>query len=569
MSPLEIAAKRARDIEKAEGKGRAGKGSGATDDDDDDNDEAGDGSAMMSDAGIAEVIEDGEDPEDADAADDDGDVEAKAGDMFMCVARTEDEQSAMEVYTYDRTEGSLYVHHDFNLPAFPLAVEWMDLPPGKGAAAAAVATGAIAATDAMMRRASVGPSTASAPGSTAASSSSPSFGSSGRTSSAGSGAGAGAGGMDGMSGEQGELARKALQLASAVQDDDLPSLVGSYVAVGTFHPGIEIWNLDVLDPLEPSAILGGLAGQVCASGTVPGPAGKLAPGSHQDAVMGLSWSREHRRLLCSSSADKTVKLWDVTRGACINTWRHHTGKVVACRFHPGTGSAASIVATASYDRTVCVIDARKPKPKVMRSRLPADAEDVQWDPHNTWGLVACAEGGTVAGFDMRKPDRPAWAAVAHKDACHAVSFAPLLPGVLATAGADKKVKVWDTTRIEAPGGSASSGAPGRPLQIGEKEMGAGQLFTCSFLPHAPMILACGGSKGELALWDIEEDDSVLFTKATAPVGPGAPKEGAKGRMADSSGIPSLKVRTRPDGQLLAAGAKASGASAGAGAARMS
>jgi len=341
----------------------------------------------------------------------------------------------MEVYTYDRAEGSLYVHHDFNLPAFPLAVEWMDLPPGRGAASAAIATGAIAATEAMMRR-SAGPSAAgvSPPVVLGAGSAGPSSASIPR---------------GGSAGADSDLARRALRLASEIRDDDLSGLVGSYVAVGTFHVGIEIWNLDVLDPLEPSAILGGLGGQVCASGTVPGPEGKLAPGSHSDAVMGLSWSREHRRLLCSASADKTVKLWDVTKGTCINTWRHHTGKVVACRFHPGSGGSASIVASASYDRSVCVIDARKPKPKVMRCTLPADAEDVQWDPHNQWGLVACAEGGTVAGFDMRKAAVPKWVTVAHKGACHAISFAPLLPGILATAGADKAVRVWDTTRLEA------------------------------------------------------------------------------------------------------------------------
>ena len=33
--------------------------------------------------------------------------------------------------------------------------------------------------------------------------------------------------------------------------------MGNYVAVGTFQPSIEIWNLDVMDPLEPTAILGG------------------------------------------------------------------------------------------------------------------------------------------------------------------------------------------------------------------------------------------------------------------------------------------------------------------------
>jgi len=32
---------------------------------------------------------------------------------------------------------------------------------------------------------------------------------------------------------------------------------GSFVAVGTFKPGIEIWDVDVIDPLEPTQILGG------------------------------------------------------------------------------------------------------------------------------------------------------------------------------------------------------------------------------------------------------------------------------------------------------------------------
>lgn len=32
---------------------------------------------------------------------------------------------------------------------------------------------------------------------------------------------------------------------------------GSFAAVGTFKPGIEIWDVDIIDPLEPVRILGG------------------------------------------------------------------------------------------------------------------------------------------------------------------------------------------------------------------------------------------------------------------------------------------------------------------------
>lgn len=42
------------------------------------------------------------------------------------------------------------------------------------------------------------------------------------------------------------------------QDNQSQVTIGNFMAVGTFNPVIEIWNLDVLDPLEPTATLGKL-----------------------------------------------------------------------------------------------------------------------------------------------------------------------------------------------------------------------------------------------------------------------------------------------------------------------
>ena len=44
----------------------------------------------------------------------------------------------------------------------------------------------------------------------------------------------------------------------ALPTDGTPAPVGSFVAVGTFQPDIEIWNLDVVDVMEPTAVLGGV-----------------------------------------------------------------------------------------------------------------------------------------------------------------------------------------------------------------------------------------------------------------------------------------------------------------------
>jgi periodic tryptophan protein 1 len=69
--------------------------------------------------------------------------------------------------------------------------------------------------------------------------------------------------------------------------------IGNYIAVGTFNPAIEIWNLDVLDPLEPTAVLGGVIDEKQHTKNKKkgkkGSRDDLRIGSHEDAVMSLSW----------------------------------------------------------------------------------------------------------------------------------------------------------------------------------------------------------------------------------------------------------------------------------------
>ena len=120
------------------------------------------------------------------------------------------------------------------------------------------------------------------------------------------------------------------------------------MAVGTFRPEIEIWSTDVIDAMEPDCVLGGL---------VDNKKRTLKPGSHRQAVMGLSWNREYRNVLASSSADTTVKLWDVTTQKCMMTLNFHKDKIPVVQFHP---VEANVLLTASYDRVCAVTDGRSP-----------------------------------------------------------------------------------------------------------------------------------------------------------------------------------------------------------------
>ncbi|KAK9811052.1 hypothetical protein WJX73_009420 [Symbiochloris irregularis] len=97
---------------------------------------------------------------------------------------------------------------------------------------------------------------------------------------------------------------------------------GNLAAVGSMGPGIEIWNLNVVDTVEPLACLGGpetsAAGEAAGDGSAEDgqkttkkkkkkrkPA--LREGSHTDAVLGLAWNAAFRNVLASGSADKQVK----------------------------------------------------------------------------------------------------------------------------------------------------------------------------------------------------------------------------------------------------------------------
>lgn len=100
---------------------------------------------------------------------------------------------------------------------------------------------------------------------------------------------------------------------------------GNFLAVGSMEPAIEIWDLDIIDELQPCMILGGISDKKKKGKkkTV-----KYKKDSHTDSVLGLAWNKEFRNTVASASADKLVKIWDVATGKCNITMEHHTDKVI-------------------------------------------------------------------------------------------------------------------------------------------------------------------------------------------------------------------------------------------------
>ena len=161
---------------------------------------------------------------------------------------------------------------------------------------------------------------------------------------------------------------------------------GNFAAIGTMEPDIEIWNLDVVDSMYPDAILGQGAEDAANAANADKPKKKKKKKSkkanddfHVDSVLSLAANRHHRNLLASSSADKTVKLWDLNTTKCAKSYTYHTDKVCSVAWHP---QESTILLSGSYDRTVVAADMRAPDAKAPRWGVESDVETVRWNPHD-------------------------------------------------------------------------------------------------------------------------------------------------------------------------------------------
>ncbi|KAJ2161950.1 rRNA-processing protein [Coemansia sp. RSA 552] len=355
----------------------------------------------------------GADEEDPDLAKQVEDDEESDGDeiletdSMLLVAKTEDGISNIEVCVFEAEEDNLFVHHDFMLPAFPLAVEWLDY----------------------------------------------------------------------------HVAPRRRQESGS----------GNYVAVATFEPRIEIWDLDAAEATFPDLVLGASDKRALRKAR-----GKPNDEFHTDAVMGLAWNRHVRNLLASSSADTTVKLWDLGTGKCAQSYTHHSGKVQAVQWHP---HEASVMLTGAYDRRVAALDSRAPT-AISWWDVDADVESLLWDAHAQHHFYVATESGTVRYFDARSPGASIFTLVAHDEAVSAMDQHPSVAGILVTGSADETVKVWDVRAA-------------KPSMVLSRNLDVGSVFAAKFCPDEPMLLAIGGSSGESKIWDLSTNAHMRSTYGDA------------------------------------------------------
>lgn len=250
------------------------------------------------------------------------------------------------------------------------------------------------------------------------------------------------------------------------------------VAVGSMSPVIEVWDVDVVNCLEPSYKLG----------TKRKKKKKIPGTGHKDAVLTLAWNRNARNVLASGSADESVLLWDLESGKPASILSQFTDKVQSIQWH---SMESQVLLTGACDRLVRLYDCRD-EVSTMQWALDGEVERVLWDPYNPFGFLASTEEGNVYYLDARQ-DKTLWNLNAHSDSCTGISLSSDCPGCLVTVSADRSLKVWDI-------------ASGKPEFIIEKRFKLGLLHCISACPDVPFVFCMGGDNKQhnFRLWDIRE-----------------------------------------------------------------
>ncbi|EFA02231.2 periodic tryptophan protein 1 homolog [Tribolium castaneum] len=238
---------------------------------------------------------------------------------------------------------------------------------------------------------------------------------------------------------------------------------GSYCAIGSMTPIIQVWDLDIINCIEPAFNLGRAASIK-----------KNRPHvGHKDAVLTLAWNKTYEHVLASGSVDKTILLWDLENKTPSTTISAFKDKVQCMQWHK---LEAQTLLAGSSDKKAKIFDCRNPETH-QTWKINGEVETLVWNPLQPFSFFAGSDTGNLQYFDCRKGQ--VWAVEAHEKEVTGLVVSPQCPGLLVTSSPDGTIKIWDYTENEA-------------TFVFEKDFSLGTVQCLDLSPDLPFVIAAGG-----------------------------------------------------------------------------
>ncbi|MCJ1383458.1 SEA (Seh1-associated) complex subunit [Xylographa soralifera] len=178
----------------------------------------------------------------------------------------------------------------------------------------------------------------------------------------------------------------------------------------------------------------------------------LVSAQHKDqlAANDVKWSHgKFDTTVATAAANGRIVLYDINRaGVELARLHEHTRQVHKVAFNPYQGA---LLLSGSQDATIRMWDLRDlaGERSVMTCRSinkfmgnNEGIRDLRWSPTDGVEFAAGTDNGVIQRWDFRKENAPLLKINAHDKTCHSVDWHPT-GKFLASAGADRNVKVWD------------------------------------------------------------------------------------------------------------------------------
>ncbi|KYN27782.1 PREDICTED: periodic tryptophan protein 1 homolog [Trachymyrmex cornetzi] len=239
-------------------------------------------------------------------------------------------------------------------------------------------------------------------------------------------------------------------------------------AIGSMTPIIEVWDLDLIDCLEPAYKLG----------RKPNKMKKQKRIGHRDAVLDVSWNHNYTHVLASGSADQTVLLWDLENGKPVNKLGPFNEKVQTLKWHPQETHQLLI---GCADGLVRLYDCMNEVPVIEWEAL-GEVERVLWNHHDPNYCIVSTNNGYIEYFDVRKR-KPLWQFKAHEKEVTGLSLSTSCRDLLVSCSNDGVIKIWDIDQES-------------PTLIWEQTSNLGAIQCLAANPDNGFIFTVGGDNKE-------------------------------------------------------------------------
>ncbi|KAB0795164.1 hypothetical protein PPYR_12003 [Photinus pyralis] len=163
---------------------------------------------------------------------------------------------------------------------------------------------------------------------------------------------------------------------------------------------------------------------------------------HIKEVYSVDWNRTRQeQLILSASWDATIKVWDPTRKASLNTYMGHSQLVYNAMWSP---HIPNCFASVSGDGTLRIWNSLNAEGATALCKAhDAEVLSCDWCKYDQNILATAGSDGFIKGWDLRNFSQPIFHLKGCEYAVRRVQFSPHSLSMMASVSYDFTTRIWD------------------------------------------------------------------------------------------------------------------------------